>query len=72
MPNLDGTGPTGEGPLTGRRLGFLPRFRGRRQGGTKQCKCPNCGYTQPHRRGTPCTELICPKCNTPLKGVFCL
>ena len=38
MPNLDRTGPQGEGPMTGRRIGFLrdnlamqPRM-GRRQG----------------------------------------
>ena len=71
MPNLDGTGPSGKGPLTGRKLGFLPRFRGKRQGGTQECTCPKCGYTQPHTRGIPCTEVMCPKCGVPLKGTFC-
>ncbi len=28
------------------------------------CKCPNCGYEQPHAPGQPCTQLICPKCKT--------
>jgi len=71
MPNLDGTGPSGKGPLTGRKLGFLPRFRGKRQGGTQECTCPKCGYTQPHTRGIPCTEVMCPKCGVPMKGTFC-
>jgi len=71
MPNLDSTGPLGRGPLTGRRWGFLPRFRGRNQGGSKECTCPNCGYVQSHKRGVPCTEIVCPKCGTTMKGVFC-
>lgn len=71
MPNLDGTGPLGKGPLTGRKLGFLPRLRGKRQGGTQECTCPKCGHTQPHTRGIPCTEVMCAKCGSPMKGTFC-
>ncbi|MDD4382319.1 MAG: DUF5320 family protein [Candidatus Dojkabacteria bacterium] len=65
MPNRDGTGPMGKGPLTGWKAG-------RRQGGTGECVCPKCGYKEPHTRAIPCTNKLCPKCNTPLKGKFCL
>ena len=71
MPNLDNTGPLGQGPMTGRKLGFLPRLKGKRLGGTKECKCPNCGYTEPHTREIPCANKKCPKCGTSLKGAFC-
>jgi len=30
------------------------------------CVCPQCGHSQPHERGFPCFELVCPKCGTPL------
>ncbi|MGI6423104.1 MAG: DUF5320 family protein [Candidatus Dojkabacteria bacterium] len=71
MPNLDHTGPLGKGPMTGRKLGPLPKRKGKRLGGTKECQCPNCGYTEPHTRGIPCTNKTCPKCNTKMKGTFC-
>jgi len=71
MPNLDSTGPMGQGPMTGGKLGFLPRSRGKRLGGTGECKCPKCGYTEPHTRGIPCTNKTCPKCGTPLTGAYC-
>lgn len=73
MPNLDGTGPQGQGPMTGRGLG-----RGvgrpnapRKAGGSAQCTCPNCGEKAAHTRGVPCTQTKCPKCSTPMRGVFC-
>jgi len=28
------------------------------------CKCPKCGYTEPHERATPCSKKLCPKCGT--------
>jgi len=61
MPGGDGTGP----------LGFGPRGRGRgRMGGPFAagpgglCKCPKCGYEQPHGRAQPCNMMKCPKCGT--------
>jgi cation diffusion facilitator family transporter len=30
------------------------------------CLCPKCGYKQKHKRGTPCSIIKCPKCNTSL------
>jgi len=41
----------------GERLGLGP-------GG--YCVCPNCGYREKHKRGTPCSALKCPKCGTEL------
>ncbi len=37
--------------------------KGERMGQAGYCICPKCGYKQPHRRGTPCQEERCPKCN---------
>ena len=44
---------------------------GERQGdgGADICKCPNCGYTTKHEKGTPCQETSCPKCGTKMVGV---
>jgi hypothetical protein len=62
-----------------RRLG--DRFSGRRSGGGSRpgrglggsmvCRCPSCGHTQPHSRGTPCTAVSCPKCGTAMRGERC-
>lgn len=69
MPNLDGTGPTGQGPVAGRGRRFAGRGQG--LGGTAECVCPKCGKTIPHQRGIPCIQTNCPKCGTPMRGVFC-
>jgi predicted DNA-binding protein (UPF0251 family) len=69
MPNLDGTGPRGLGPKTGRGLGRVPA--GQRLGGSADCQCPKCGEKVPHTRGIPCTQTQCPKCSTPMRGIFC-
>ena len=79
MPNLDGTGPQGQGPMTGRGAGRgIGRGAGKGQtapvrgvGGSAECTCPSCGAKTPHTRGTPCSQTNCPKCGTPMRGVFC-
>ncbi len=64
MPNKDGTGPSGMGPVTGKT------GRGQR-GGTGAgpagyCICPKCGENVSHTTGVPCTSQKCPKCGSPL------
>ena len=68
MPGGDGTGPQGQGPMTGRgRAG-----RGRGQGGGfaqgpgGECRCPNCNYKEAHQLGVPCYDKKCPKCGAPM------
>jgi hypothetical protein len=58
MPRGDGTGPpTGQeqrgGRMGGSRSGSGP-------GGN--CVCPACGAKVPHKQGTPCYSMKCPKC----------
>ncbi len=64
MPNLDGTGPLGRGPQTGRRGLNRPL-------GSNVCTCPKCQHQESHRRGTPCSQIACPKCGTAMQGVNC-
>lgn len=75
MPNLDGTGPQGQGPMTGRGAGRGTgrgqNAQGPRAGGSAECTCPSCGEKVAHTRGTPCSQTKCPKCDTPMRGVFC-
>ncbi|HER45648.1 MAG TPA: hypothetical protein ENO12_02415 [Thermoplasmatales archaeon] len=67
MPGGDGTGPTGQGPIAGRRRG-----QGRRRGlgggysmgPGGECICPNCGHQEPHQLRVPCYTRKCPKCGT--------
>jgi hypothetical protein len=58
MPRGDGTGPP-QGPA--QRSG---RMQGNRRGAGPggDCVCPACGEKAPHRQGTPCFDMKCPKC----------
>jgi len=67
MPNQDGTGPRN----INRRGGFFKQSRRQILDGTQECTCHKCGYKEPHKRGIPCVEKKCPKCNTPMKGEYC-
>lgn len=69
MPNMDGTGPAGAGPMTGRGKGMMRPGQG--LGGSGDCVCPKCGAKEPHTRGVPCSNTNCPKCGAPMRGVFC-
>ena len=77
MPNMDRTGPIGQGPGVsagrgrGRGLGRMANPNRKHNGGSDDCVCPKCGYTVAHTRGTPCSTLKCPKCNVPLRGRNC-
>lgn len=72
MPAKDGTGPTGQGPMTGRGRGRGRGGVGRgAAGGSSDCECPKCGHKTPHTRGIPCSQVECPKCGTPMRGAFC-
>lgn len=77
MPNFNGTGPNGLGP-TGRGMGRgagrgmgRGRNAGQQAGGSAECTCPGCGEKVAHTLGVPCSQTKCPKCNTPMRGVFC-
>ena len=64
MPGGDGTGPSGQ---VGRRVGGrFGRGRGTVRGPGGECRCPNCGYSQPHQLATPCYHQKCPKCGSPM------
>ena len=43
MPRFDGTGPTGQGPMTGRGAGPCGRGRGLKRGYRGCYGCPWCG-----------------------------
>ena len=71
MPRGDGTGPMGKGPGTGRGQGFGGQGGGGGRGGFAagpggECICTKCGRTIPHQQGTPCTQVNCPSCGTPM------
>jgi len=37
-------------------------------GGATSCVCQECGYTTPHKRGTPCNKTKCPECGASMVG----
>ena len=51
----------GRGGGRGRKGGF-----GLGPNGVCVCTNPNCGHTVPHQRGTPCYQMKCPKCGSPM------
>jgi len=48
----------------GRGIGMFPQGLG----GFEKCRCPNCGYEEPHRRNVPCNRMRCPKCGIRMIG----
>jgi predicted DNA-binding protein (UPF0251 family) len=75
MPGGDMTGPSGQGPMTGRGMGRavgrasgqgagMGGGRGRGFGGPSMCKCTKCGTEVAHVRGQPCVKQKCPKCGS--------
>lgn len=40
-------------------------------GGSPTCRCPQCGYSTPHIKGTPCSSLQCPRCGAFMRGEHC-
>ena len=70
MPGGNETGPTGQGPGTGRGIGRSGgRGRGR-MGGNRagagidgECVCPVCGAIVAHQRGISCNTIVCLKCH---------
>jgi len=67
MPRGDGTGPRGQGSGTGRGMsgqGGDGRGGGFAAGPGGNCVCPSCGEKTPHKMGSPCYDLRCPKCGT--------
>ena len=69
MPRGDGTGPRGQGPVTGRGISGQGQVGqglggGFTVGSGGYCVCPNCGEKAPHQWGQPCYEQRCSKCGT--------
>ncbi len=51
-------------PQFGKSIGWQ-KSGGAGPGG--ECVCGDCGYITEHKKGSPCHELRCPRCNIPLK-----
>ncbi|HHF42132.1 MAG: hypothetical protein DRI99_02195 [Candidatus Aminicenantes bacterium] len=56
----------GRGGGYGQGWGNQGRGRGGGAGPGGNCLCPACGHKIPHPRGTPCSQISCPKCGTPM------
>ena len=59
--------------MRGRNRGGMNPQKGQgrgRMGGSKAggasgtCLCPKCGHSEPHERGMPCVQKLCPNCGT--------
>ena len=62
---MQGPAPVGRrGPSGGGGRGRKGGFGLGPSGGV--CTNPNCGHTVPHQRGTPCYQIKCPKCGSPM------
>ncbi len=62
MPRGDGTGPTGNGPISGGG-GGRGRMGGELSAGLGgKCVCPKCNKEINHQRGAPCNSIKCPDC----------
>jgi len=63
MPRNIDTNQSGQGRRTGDDQGRNLFSKNRRGAGpTGECVCPSCGTNVPHKRGTPCYTVTCPKC----------
>jgi len=55
---------SGSGSGSGPGAGWRRRGAGAGPGG--YCVCRNCGHREPHKRGVPCNQEVCPRCGGPM------
>lgn len=72
MPFGRGNGGRPGGQGQGGKPGGRRGRGGRRRGGgpPAECICPSCGHIVPHTPGTPCFQVSCPRCGTPMMARF--
>jgi len=68
MPRGDGTGPPTGGKAPGGGFVNWETKPGSGPGG--ECVCPACGKILPHRKGVPCSTLVCPDCGVSMTRNF--
>ena len=66
MARSDGTGPRGQGPITGKpmRQGTGGRYRSSGADTGEYCSCLKCGERLPYQIGVSCFDVKCPKCGS--------